>query len=193
MAKHENGGEDMLISRARNGDGDAFEALVRKYQRRIYAFCHRMTGTHQSADDITQETFIKAYNALSRFQPGRNFFPWIRKIALNSALNHIKVRRRESPLGDRVERVPAGGGSGSPARPEDMLEHKQLSIEFRKALDSLPESQKAVFVLKVHEDLNYREISGLLNIPVGTVMSRLNRARRILRRSLADYIEGGSR
>lgn len=193
MIRDDNKQDAMLIARARNGEDRAYETLVRKYQRRIYAFCFRMTGTHQSADDLAQETFIKAFFALPRFNPERAFFPWIRKIALNGTLNFLRSRRRELPMGDRAERIESAPGPGEKSGPEDRLKNQRFRIEFEKALESLPDDQRTVFVLRVYEDLNYRDIASLLKIPNGTVMSRLNRARRKLRQDLADFLEGGSR
>src|SRR5512136_3002063 len=92
----------VLVGRAQKGDMDAFESLVRKYQQTVYAFCRRLTGAHQSADDLAQETFIKAYFALSRFDPRWPLYPWLRKIALNTGLNYLKTRDRERPLREDV-------------------------------------------------------------------------------------------
>ena len=101
----------VLVRKAQQGDMDAFESLVREYQQRIYALCRRLTGAHQSADDLAQETFIKAYFALARFDAALPLYPWLRKIAVNTALNYLKTRSRErslddGPPGDR--RLPDG-------------------------------------------------------------------------------------
>ena len=88
----------VLIRRAKEGSMDAFEALIKRYQRPIYALCRRMTGAHQSADDMAQETFIKAYYSISRFDESLPLFPWLRRIAVNATLNYLKSRRREVPL-----------------------------------------------------------------------------------------------
>ncbi|MBN2265560.1 MAG: sigma-70 family RNA polymerase sigma factor [Candidatus Aminicenantes bacterium] len=165
---------------------DAFESLVRRYQHRVYALCRRLTGAHQSADDLAQETFVKAYFALARFDVRWPLYPWLRRIAVNAGLNYLKARDRERPLDDG-----RGGGRTGPvaARADDPVERLE-SAEFRarldRAVESLPADQKSVFVLRLHEGLSYEEIGRELDLPLGTVMSRLNRARRRLKALLAD-------
>jgi RNA polymerase sigma-70 factor (ECF subfamily) len=96
MRQEENNEERMLITRAKQGNVEAYEALVRKYQQSIYYLCRRMTGSHQSADDLSQDTFIKAYFALDRFKDGMNFFTWIRKIAVEKGRALGRKRRKHS-------------------------------------------------------------------------------------------------
>lgn len=176
----------VLVRKAQQGDMDAFESLVRKHQQRIYALCRRLTGAHQSADDLAQETFVKAYFALSRFDPAWPLYPWLRKIATNAGLNYIKARARErsledGSLGDR--RTPRAAASDDP---EERLERAEFQARFDGAVEALPADQKSVFVLRFHEGLSYEEISRTLDLPLGTVMSRLNRARQKLKSLLAD-------
>lgn len=171
---------------------DAFEDLVRRYQHRIYALCRRLTGAHQSADDLAQETFIKAYLALARFDAQWPLYPWLRKIAVNSGLNYLKTRGRErpiedGPLGDR--RAPAAAPGDDP---EERLEQAEFRARLDRAVESLPADQKSVFILRFHESLSYEEISRTLDLPLGTVMSRLNRARRKLKDLLADSLGRGA-
>jgi RNA polymerase sigma-70 factor (ECF subfamily) len=181
-----------LVRKAQQGDMDAFEDLVRRYQHRIYAVCRRLTGAHQSADDLAQETFIKAYLALARFDAQWPLYPWLRKIAVNSGLNYLKTRGRERPiedgsLGDR--RAPAAARSDDP---EERLERAEFQARLDWAVESLPADQKSVFVLRFHESLSYEEISRTLDLPLGTVMSRLNRARQKLKDLLADSLGRGA-
>jgi RNA polymerase sigma-70 factor (ECF subfamily) len=190
MSQNESEEERMLIVKAKSGDSSAYESLVRKYQRSIYYLCHRMTGAHQSADDLSQETFVKAYFALPKFNEEMSFFAWIRRIAVNSTLNYLKLRKREKPL---VENNHAGTGNpGSfAAKPEAKLENKRMEETLQDALHALPADQKAIFILKVYEDQSYQDIARILNIPQGTVMSRLSRARQKLKLAMASYLEGG--
>jgi RNA polymerase sigma-70 factor, ECF subfamily len=178
----------VLIRKAQEGDVDAFESLVKKYQQTIYAFCRRLTGAHQSADDLAQETFIKAYFALPRFDPRWPLYPWLRKIALNTGLNYLKSRDRERPF--REGALPSRGDGPRPAtsQPQARLEQAEFEFRFEGAVASLPEEQKSVFVLRFYEGLSYEEISRALDVPHGTVMSRLNRARQRLRELLADTL-----
>jgi RNA polymerase sigma-70 factor (ECF subfamily) len=186
---HEHPEDAVLVRKAQEGDVDAFESLVRKYQQTVYAVCRRLTGAHQSADDLAQETFIKAYFALATFDSRWPFYPWLRKIAVNTSLNYLKSRKRERPLTD--EALAGRGSNPQPARdlPQARLEQAEFEARFRRAVDSLPEEQKSVFVLRFYEDLSYEEISRTLEVPQGTVMSRLNRARQKLKALLADSLE----
>jgi len=188
MRQYERNGDHELVSKAKEGDMTAFESLVRKYQKSIYAFCHRMTGEHQSADDLSQETFVKAYVSLHRFKDGMDFFPWIRKIALNSSLNYIKTRKREEPLGAREVHIEADSRSLHQELPQNKLQRKLIEDKFNRALEALPVEQKSLFILRVLENLSYKEISELLKIPIGTVMSRLSRTRKKLKTMLAEYL-----
>jgi RNA polymerase sigma-70 factor, ECF subfamily len=176
----------VLVRKAQQGDMDAFESLVRRYQHRVYALCRRLTGAHQSADDLAQETFIKAYFALGRFETAWPLYPWLRKIAVNAGLNYLKTRNRERPLedgslGDRHTPAAAAGDD-----PQERLERAEFQARLDGAVESLPADQKSVFVLRFHESLSYEEISRTLDLPLGTVMSRLNRARQKLKELLAD-------
>lgn len=177
MRQMDHGEEQRLVAMAKKGDMDAFERLVKMFQHRIYYLCLRMTGTHQVADDVAQETFIKAYFALPTFKDRLSFYSWIRKIAVNTSLNHIKAGKREEPLGERDNAIPA--------LPHDELQQNEVEQKFREALQALPPDQKAVFVLRVQEDQSYRDIARTLHIAEGTVMSRLNRARQKLKAALA--------
>ena len=183
---HEHPEDAVLVRKAQQGDMDAFESLVRKHQHRVYALCRRLTGAHQSADDLAQETFIKAYFALARFDAEWPLYPWLRRIALNAGLNYLKARGRErsledGPPGDR--RTPTAAPADNP---EERFERAEFQARLDRAVESLPPDQKSVFVLRFHESLSYEEISRTLGLPLGTVMSRLNRARRKLKDLLAD-------
>ena len=166
----------------------AFEALIRKYEKNIYFLCHRMTNAHQAADDLAQETFIKAYFSLHSFKDGMNFYTWIRKIAINSTLNFLKSWKREEPLGERDNRISDRDSSSNPESPHQELHRQQMEQEFKIALEALPSDQRMVFILRTFEDLSYSDIAQSLNIPRGTVMSRLNRARKRLKALLSDYL-----
>jgi len=188
MRQDEKKEERMLITEAKQGNVEAFERLVKKHQRSIYYLCLRMTGSHSSADDLSQETFVKAYFAMERFKDGRDFFPWIRKIAVNSSLRFLQVTRREEPLGDRTDRVPAKASEGQEL-PHNLLQKSRMVRRFQEALEALPPDQKAVFMLRVFENRSYKDIARILGLSPGTVMSRLSRARKKLREEMADYLE----
>ncbi len=185
--------DHMLIADAKKGSMEAFESLVRKYQKSIYYLCRIMTGTHQSADDLSQETFVNAYFSLSSFKEGTNFFPWIRKIAVNKTLNYLKKRKREFPLDRSTAEKTLNPGPQVNDKPLDTLHIQELNTKLRESIHGLPDEMKSVFVLKVFEDMSYKEISDTLNIPLGTVMSRLNRARQRLKSSLSEFLRGGTK
>jgi RNA polymerase sigma-70 factor (ECF subfamily) len=177
-----------LVVRARSGEPEAFEAIVRSYQKRVYGVALRMTRRHEVADDITQETFVRAYSHLDRFELGRPLAPWLTRIAVNLSINYLTAAaRREQQFaeGDGPAAEPRAEGDPDPLT--DLL-----SLEFRRALDvavqKLPPDQRIVFDLKVHDEMRYEEIAEVLEISTGTVMSRLFRARQKLKAMLTDYI-----
>lgn len=192
MSQQEHPEEKRLIVQAKRGDTNAFESLVRKYQKPIYYLCYRMTGAHQAADDLSQDVFIKAYFALSHFKEEMIFFSWIRKIAINRAINHLKVWKREKTLGVDEMRISQNPDASPQEMPEETYQRKQMVKTFKQALQNLSAEQRAIFVLKVYENLSYEQIATTLNIPQGTVMSRLSRARRNLKKAMSAYLQGGS-
>jgi RNA polymerase sigma-70 factor (ECF subfamily) len=145
---------------------------------------YRIVRRHDVADDVAQEAFIRAFRALHSFDPDRPFGPWIGRIAANLAINHVRspeAREQELPDGHEETPSPAEGPLGQVLDGEArrMLDH---------ALGTLPPEQRAVFVLRAVEGLSYREIADALDISMGTVMSRLSRAREKLRTALAPYL-----
>ncbi len=180
--------EQEIISKAKSGDMNAFEFLIRKYQRLVYALCHRITGAHQTADDLAQDTFLKAYLALPQFIEGREFYPWVRKIALNNCYNFLKKRNREAPLADEETLNRPNHLSPHHESPLETTERDEMERKFKEALQALPADQKVIFTLRAFENLSYAEIAQTLHIPTGTVMSLLSRARRKLKTDLAGYL-----
>jgi RNA polymerase sigma-70 factor (ECF subfamily) len=177
--------EGKLVARALAGDREAFAEIVRNHQRRIYALAMRMTRRHEVADDITQDTFVRAYRSLGRFELGRPLQPWLTRIAVNLAINHLNgAAKREQPLSEeRPSR-----DEGLDGNPERALESDELATDLERAVARLPEEQRTVFLLKVVEDMRYEEIAKLLRISEGTVMSRLSRARSRLKTMLAAHV-----
>jgi len=192
MSRTEHPEEKMLIAKAKRGDTHAFESLVRKYQKPIYYLCYRMTGAHQAADDLAQDVFIKTYLALSHFKEEMNFFSWIRKIAVNRAINYLKVWKREITMGGNEMRVSPNPDVSRQELPEETYQKKQMVKRFEQALQALSPEKRAIFILKVYENQSYEQIAKTLDIPEGTVMSRLSRARQKLKNEMAEYLRGGS-
>ncbi len=177
--------EGDLLARARSGDLLAFEEIVRRYQRRVYGVAYRIVRRHDVADDVAQEAFIRAHRALGTFDATRPFGPWICRIAANLAINHVRSpRNREDELPEGHAETPAPAGAG----PLAGLLDREAKAVLEAAMERLPAEQRAVFVLRVVEELSYREIADSLEISIGTVMSRLSRARHKLRESLLPYL-----
>ncbi|HEY3121615.1 MAG TPA: sigma-70 family RNA polymerase sigma factor [Vicinamibacteria bacterium] len=173
-----------LVARARAGNFFAFEEIVKRHQRRVYGVAWRILRRHDLADDVTQETFIRAHRFLHDFDLGRPFGPWVCRIAANLAVNRLRSpERREEALDDRQHAAPASSGD-----PLAGLLEKEAQAVLDRALDELPPEQRAVFVLRVSEELSYREIAEALGLSMGTVMSRLWRARARLRHLLLPYL-----
>ncbi len=179
--------DDDIIEKIKNGDSNAFEVLVKKYQKGIYRLTYRMTNDHFTADELAMETFVRAYKSIKRFRKGANFFNWIYTIAVRLCLNFIKKEKR------RIDVDPSNIDAYSiKVKSNDGLLEKVIAKEentrIREAIRRLPEKLKVVLLLRVDEELSYAEISRVLKIPSGTVMSRLNRARERLKQSIGDYL-----
>ena len=174
-----------LVRRARRGDDAAFRRLVEMYMRAVYSIAYRLMGDHDDADDVVQETFVRAHRSLARYDESYSFYTWLRTIATRLGLNELEKRRRRKTQGGdsfdaAAEIVPA-----SAPDPVDDLAGEELRQALGQALDTLTEEYRAVLVLRAYEDLSYEEISRTLDIPIGTVMSRLCRARGLLRQALS--------
>jgi len=176
--------EARLLAEARGGSLLAFEEIVKRYQRRVYGIALRIVRRHEVADDVAQEAFMRAHQALSTFDLTRPFGPWIGRIASNLAINHVRSpESREDPLPEGHAETPAPGRGAI----DEVLEREAREV-LERALRDLPAEQRAVFALRTFEELSYREIAEELDISIGTVMSRLSRARERLREALAPYL-----
>jgi RNA polymerase sigma-70 factor, ECF subfamily len=176
--------ESGLLEQARRGSLFAFEEIVRRYQRRVYATAYRIVRRHEVADDVAQEAFIRAHRNLDRFDARRPFGPWICRIAANLAVNHVRSpAAREDALPDGHAETP----SAAPGPLQGVLDAEARAM-LDRALGALPAEQRAVFCLRVFDELSYREIADALGIEMGTVMSRLSRAREKLRETLSPYL-----
>ena len=175
-----------LIHRVQSGETEAFDELMKRYAASVYKVTYSLTRNHADADDLSQETFIRAYRAIGRFDERYRFYTWVRRIAVNLCFNHIKRAKKF-----RLVPLPMGDGEAESvdiADPQPVAADSGLRRDLDQALAKLPPDQRAVFVLRVNEEMSYTEISQALGIPVGTVMSRLNRARGKLRELLREYM-----
>lgn len=190
-----------LIRAANQGDSEAFDGLYRKYRERVYRVAFRVLHHREDALEATQEVFIKAYRSLHRFDPAARFFTWIYRIAMNQAIDTIRRRktRREQVFEDEFmgeERDPSAA-PGSAARATDPMTgvlEGEVRDRVEAALEGLSEKHRAVFLLYSYEELSYTEISEILEVPLGTVMSRLYYARKEIKKQLPpDWDPGGPR
>lgn len=171
-----------LIALAQRGDRQAFGELVRRHREGVINVVYRMCGDVNLAEDAAQEAFIRAWQHLHSYRPRSLFRNWVYRIATNAALD---VLRREREAVD-IDGLPL---EASDEGPEATVEGKEQGERVRQAVLALPPASRAVLILREYEGLAYQEIADTLNIPIGTVMSRLNYARDRLRESLSRYLE----
>jgi RNA polymerase sigma-70 factor (ECF subfamily) len=171
-----------LITQAQRGDKLAFGELVRRHREGVVNVVYRMCGDAHLAEDAAQEAFIRAWQHLHRYRPRAPFRNWLYRIATNVARD---VLRRERESVD-IEALPL---AASEQGPETAVEGRERGERVRQAVLALPPASREALILREYEGLSYREIADVLDIPIGTVMSRLNYARNRLRESLAPYLE----
>ena len=173
-----------LVAAAKAGDARAFESLVRRYRKRIFALALHMTGSASEADDIAQEVFLKAFRALPQFEGRSQFFTWVYRMAVNRSLNQRRdrARRGEDPLDDpRVELAVAVDARNNPGRAAELRQTYALLLE---ALDSLPPEMKTTVVLVALQGLGHGEAAVIQECPTGTIAWRMHKARERLHRAL---------
>lgn len=170
--------DEILIRRVKNGDCQAFNPLVERYKLALYKLMYRMVYNRDDAEDLVEEAFIKAYRSISKFEIGRPFYAWLSRIAVNNAINFLRKekRGRTEPLEWSEHRLVA-----EKHNPITMTREKMLTERINKAMVQLPQEYRTILVLRVNDELSYDEISKVLKIPKGTVMSRLARARQRLK------------
>lgn len=171
--------EAELITRAQNGERNAFSDLVRIHTRGVFNVVYRMCGDALVAEDAAQETFIRAWQNLSSYRPQTSLRNWLYRIAFNAGMDMLRKEKRILPADIEEMHLP----DDRPG-PESMASQNERTRLVQKAILSLPDASRAVLVLKEYEGMSYREIADALDIPLGTVMSRLNYARKLLKETL---------
>lgn len=171
-----------LVQAACRGDHQAFGELACRYSQGVINIVYRICGDPDLAEDAAQEAFIRAWQNLPTYKQALSFRNWVYRIAINVALDELRRRRPQIAI-ESVELTARQSG------PEQIVEQQERSAQVQQALQSLPSQCRAALALREYENLSYREIAEVLNIPLGTVMSRLNYARTQLRRALAPYLE----
>jgi RNA polymerase sigma-70 factor (ECF subfamily) len=188
---------EMLVERARQGDRAAFGQLVDEYKDKIYNYVARMLNDPYEAEDVTQEAFLRAYRSLPRFRGASSFHTWLYRIASNLAIDVVRKRKRQDPTfsldeplesddGEYEREIPDDTGS-----PEDRTSTRETRVAVRRAIMDLPEKLRDVMILYELQGETYEDIADILDVPLGTVKSRLFNARNRLKESLEELVEAG--
>lgn len=186
--------DQQLVERVQKGDKHAFDMLVLKYQGRVMSMVTRLVRDHHEAQDIVQEAFIKAYRALPRFRGDSAFYTWLYRIAMNTAKNHLVSKGRRPAIGGveleeaEVVGIPKLQDIDSPER---QLLRDELEQVINHAIKTLPDDLKTAITLREFDGLSYEEIAHVMDCPVGTVRSRIFRAREAIDRQITELGAGG--
>ena len=186
--------DQQLVQRVLAGDKRAFDVLVLKYQHRILRLVSRYIEDSHEAQDVTQEAFIKAYRALARFRGESAFYTWLYRIAVNTAKNYLVARSRRPPVTDVALEDAGDYGEGTALRdqenPENQLFGSELSVVVNASLSELPEDLRTAVTLREFDGLSYEAIATIMDCPVGTVRSRIFRAREAIDRRVQAQLQG---
>lgn len=174
--------DQVLVERAQAGDKRAFELLVIKYQRKVERLLSRIVRDPAEVEDVTQEAFIKAYRALANFRGDSAFYTWLYRIAINSAKNFLVSRKRRPPTSTEFDAEESEGFDDAPglrdiATPDAELMSKQIGEIVNRTISALPEELRTAITLREIDGLSYEEIAQIMGCPIGTVRSRIFRAR----------------
>ena len=185
--------DQQLVERAQRGDKRAFDLLVSKYQRKLARLLSRFIRDSTEVEDVTQEAFIKAYRALPTFRGDSAFYTWFYRIGINTAKNYLVALGRRPPTTTNIDSEEAEGfEDGNQLRdlntPEDELASKQVAETVNQTLGELPEELKTAITLREIEGLSYEDIANIMNCPIGTVRSRIFRAREAIAAKLRPLL-----
>ncbi len=182
-----------LVERVKQGDKTAFDLLVIKYQQRIINLVSRFVRNQSDAQDVTQEAFIKAYRAMPKFRGESAFYTWMYRIAVNTAKNHLAVQSRRPVAAERditeIEQIEGDNALKDYATPEHMLLRDEIQETIVKAIENLPNDLKMAITLREVEGLSYEDIASAMDCPIGTVRSRIFRAREAIDNQLAPLLK----
>jgi len=186
--------DQQLVERAQRGDKQAFGLLVEKYQRKLARLISRLVRDPGEVEDVTQEAFVKAYRALPSFRGDSAFYTWLYRIGINTAKNYLVAMGRRAPTSTEFEAEEAEGfDSGELLReistPESLLLTKEIAGTVNQAIEALPEELRSAIQLRELEGMSYEEIAKLMDCPVGTVRSRIFRAREAIAERLKPLLD----
>jgi len=189
--------DQQLVLRAQRGDKRAFGLLVAKYQRKLGRLLSRLVRDPAEVEDVTQEAFIKAYRALPSFRGDSAFYTWLYRIAINTAKNYLVALGRRAPTSTGFDHEDAEGFEEAEqlrdqATPESEMHGKQIAATVNHAMEQLPEDLRTAITLREIEGLSYEEIATVMNCPIGTVRSRIFRAREAIAQRLRPLLENRS-
>jgi RNA polymerase sigma-70 factor (ECF subfamily) len=189
--------DSQLVKRVQKGDKSAFDLLVIKYQQKIFSLIGRYVHDADEVQDVAQEAFIKAYRALPGFRGDSAFYTWLYRIAINTAKNHLVSRSRRPPGSDveidDAQYLDAGDALRDHESPEASLFGDELRATVDSALAALPDDLRAAVTLREFDGLSYEEIAEIMECPVGTVRSRIFRAREAIDKSVRAQMDGDGR
>jgi len=185
-----------LVERAQTGDKQAFDLLVSKYQRKLGRLLSRFVRDPAEVEDVAQEAFVKAYRALPSFRGDSAFYTWLYRIGINTAKNYLVAMGRRAPTtteiaSDEAEAFEDGEQLRDINTPESVLASKEIAETVQKAMEDLPEELRTAIELREIEGLSYDEIAGIMNCPIGTVRSRIFRAREAIAAKLRPLLDTG--
>jgi RNA polymerase sigma-70 factor (ECF subfamily) len=182
-----------LVLRVQKGDKKAFDLLVLKYQQKISNLISRYIRDPHEVLDVTQEAFIKAYRALPKFRGDSAFYTWLYRIAINTAKNYLVAQGRRPPNDDvdaeTAEQMDVGVRLKETATPENLVLTEEISMTVQQAIEDLPEDLRTAIILRELEGMSYEEIANAMSCPVGTVRSRIFRAREAIDKKLSPLIK----
>jgi RNA polymerase sigma-70 factor (ECF subfamily) len=186
--------DQQLVERVQRGDKAAFDLLVSKYQRRLGRLIARFVRDPAEAEDVTQDAFVKAYRALAGFRGESAFYTWLYRIGINTAKNHLLANKRRAPTttpfdAEESEAFEEASLLREVDTPENELMSKQVVDVVQKSLQALPEDLRTALTLREIEGLSYEDIASAMNCPVGTVRSRIFRAREAVAANLRPLLE----
>jgi RNA polymerase sigma-70 factor (ECF subfamily) len=186
--------DQQLVERAQRGDKRAFELLVEKYQRKLARLLSRLIRDPGEVEDVTQEAFIKAYRALPSFRGDSAFYTWLYRIGINTAKNYLVAMGRRAPTSTEMEAEEAEGHDGGELlrdinTPESLLLTKEIGNTVNAAIEALPEELRSAIQLRELEGMSYEEIAKLMDCPIGTVRSRIFRAREAIAERLKPLLD----
>lgn len=186
--------DQRLVERAQAGDKQAFDLLVTKYQRKLGRLLSRFIRDSAEVEDVAQEAFVKAYRALPSFRGDSAFYTWLYRIGINTAKNYLVAMGRRAPTTTEFDSEEAEGfEDGEQLRdintPESMLMTKEIGATVNQAMEELPEDLRTAITLREIEGLSYEEIASIMNCPIGTVRSRIFRAREAIAAKLRPLLD----